>query len=84
MRVLVLSCCNLTIRTDWNIACVKHRGPEIEHCIGDEGTDPATENDWSLLPFMALSDGAHLYETLIERQRFLPKPAPSFRSLPPP
>ncbi|KAJ5091552.1 hypothetical protein NUU61_006422 [Penicillium alfredii] len=36
------------------------RGPEIEHCIGDEGTDPATENDWSLLPFMALSDGAHL------------------------
>lgn len=39
------------------------RGPEIEHCIGDEGTNAATENDWSLLPFMALSDGAHLYET---------------------
>ncbi|KAJ5167003.1 uncharacterized protein N7482_005784 [Penicillium canariense] len=36
------------------------RGPEIEHCIGDEGTDPATDNDWSLLPFMGLSDGAHL------------------------
>ncbi|KAJ5676974.1 uncharacterized protein N7477_002607 [Penicillium maclennaniae] len=36
------------------------RGPEIEHCIADEGTNPATENDWSLLPFMALSDGAHL------------------------
>ncbi|CAI7567496.1 unnamed protein product [Penicillium discolor] len=36
------------------------RGPEIEHCIADEGNDPATENDWSLLPFMALSDGAHL------------------------
>ncbi|KAJ5915727.1 Late secretory pathway protein AVL9 [Penicillium verhagenii] len=36
------------------------RGPEIEHCIGDEGTDPAADNDWSLLPFMALSDGAHL------------------------
>ncbi|KAF9252078.1 hypothetical protein DTO006G1_2825 [Penicillium roqueforti] len=36
------------------------RGPEIEHCIAEEGTDPATENDWSLLPFMALSDGAHL------------------------
>ncbi|OJJ80928.1 putative Avl9 protein [Aspergillus glaucus CBS 516.65] len=35
------------------------RGPEIELCVGDEGTDPATENDWSLLPFMALSDGAH-------------------------
>ncbi|KAJ5127001.1 hypothetical protein N7448_007780 [Penicillium atrosanguineum] len=36
------------------------RGPEIEHCIADEGSDPAIENDWSLLPFMALSDGAHL------------------------
>ncbi|KAJ5987296.1 Late secretory pathway protein AVL9 [Penicillium sp. IBT 35674x] len=36
------------------------RGPEIEHCIADEGTNPATDNDWSLLPFMALSDGAHL------------------------
>ncbi|KAJ5204545.1 Late secretory pathway protein AVL9 [Penicillium cinerascens] len=36
------------------------RGPEIEHCIADEGTNPAIENDWSLLPFMALSDGAHL------------------------
>lgn len=38
------------------------RGPEIELCFGDEGTDPATENDWSLLPFMALSDGAHMYD----------------------
>ncbi|KAJ0425905.1 transport protein Avl9-domain-containing protein [Aspergillus carlsbadensis] len=36
------------------------RGPEVELCIGPEGTDPAAENDWSLLPFMALSDGAHL------------------------
>lgn len=27
----------------------------------EEGTDPATENDWSLLPFMALADGAHSY-----------------------
>ncbi|KAJ5291658.1 hypothetical protein N7478_000909 [Penicillium angulare] len=36
------------------------RGPEIEHCISDEGTNPAIDNDWSLLPFMALSDGAHL------------------------
>ena len=39
------------------------RGPEIEHCISDGGTNPAVDNDWSLLPFMALSDGAHLYET---------------------
>ncbi|RAL07197.1 putative Avl9 protein [Aspergillus homomorphus CBS 101889] len=36
------------------------RGPEIELCFGDDGGDPAAENDWSLLPFMALSDGAHL------------------------
>ncbi|KAE8394933.1 transport protein Avl9-domain-containing protein [Aspergillus alliaceus] len=36
------------------------RGPEIELCFGEDGTDPATENDWSLLPFMALSDGAHM------------------------
>ncbi|RMJ26366.1 avl9 protein [Aspergillus sp. HF37] len=35
------------------------RGPEIELCIADEGSDPALDNDWSLLPFMALSDGAH-------------------------
>ncbi|KAL4970230.1 putative Avl9 protein [Aspergillus stella-maris] len=36
------------------------RGPEIELCFGPEGSDPAAENDWSLLPFMALSDGAHM------------------------
>lgn len=53
----------LTAGTAWvellaNACC---RGPEIEHCIGDKGTNPAADNDWSLLPFMALSDGAHLY-----------------------
>jgi hypothetical protein len=38
------------------------RGPEIETWLGaEEGTDPATENDWGLLPFMALTDGAHAY-----------------------
>lgn len=36
------------------------RGPEVETWFGvPEGTDPAVEYDWSLLPFMALSDGAH-------------------------
>jgi hypothetical protein len=35
------------------------RGPEIELCIGEEDIDVVTKNDWSLLPFMALSDGAH-------------------------
>lgn len=36
------------------------RGPEIENWFGvEDGTDPAVENDWSFLPFMALSDGAH-------------------------
>ncbi|CBX99040.1 similar to LAlv9 family protein [Plenodomus lingam JN3] len=35
-------------------------GPEIEAWLGcPPGHDPAVENDWSLLPFMALSDGAH-------------------------
>jgi hypothetical protein len=36
------------------------RGPEVEQWFGvPEGSDPAAEYDWSLLPFMALSDGAH-------------------------
>ncbi|KAI1426911.1 transport protein Avl9-domain-containing protein [Xylaria sp. FL1777] len=37
-----------------------HRGPEVERWFGvSEGRDPAVEWDWTLLPFMALSDGAH-------------------------
>ncbi|KAI0200049.1 hypothetical protein F4808DRAFT_175746 [Astrocystis sublimbata] len=37
-----------------------HRGPEVERWFGvEEGRDPAAEWDWTLLPFMALSDGAH-------------------------
>jgi hypothetical protein len=36
------------------------RGPEVETWFGvPEGDDPAVKYDWSLLPFMALSDGAH-------------------------
>lgn len=36
------------------------RGPEAESWFGvPEGTDPAADYDWTLLPFMALSDGAH-------------------------
>lgn len=36
------------------------RGPEVEKWFGiHNGFDPATEYDWSLLPFQALSDGAH-------------------------
>ncbi|KAI6244792.1 Late secretory pathway protein AVL9 [Erysiphe necator] len=36
------------------------RGPEMEDWFGAHpGSDPVIENDWSLLPFMALSDGAH-------------------------
>ncbi|KJZ79777.1 hypothetical protein HIM_00491 [Hirsutella minnesotensis 3608] len=39
------------------------RGPEVETWFGaEEGVDPATEYGWSLLPFMALSDGAHATE----------------------
>ncbi|KAH6659830.1 transport protein Avl9-domain-containing protein [Truncatella angustata] len=36
------------------------RGPEVEKWFGvPEGADPAADYDWGLLPFMALSDGAH-------------------------
>ncbi|KAI4716546.1 hypothetical protein E4T48_07225 [Aureobasidium sp. EXF-10727] len=35
-------------------------GPEVERWVGvDQGYDPAIANDWQLLPFLALSDGAH-------------------------
>ena len=38
------------------------RGPEVERWFGvEDGYDPAAENEWPLLPFMALSDGAHTY-----------------------
>lgn len=38
------------------------RGPEVESWYGvSEGADPAVDYGWSLLPFMALSDGAHAY-----------------------
>lgn len=59
----------------WLTETYTYSGPEIEHCIADEGTDPATENDWSLLPFMALSDGAHLYDTPVFDKYFIPSPA---------
>lgn len=36
------------------------KGPEVETWFGvPEDTDPAVDYDWTLLPFMALSDGAH-------------------------
>ncbi|KAK2764361.1 late secretory pathway protein avl9 [Arachnomyces sp. PD_36] len=35
------------------------RGPEIEFCFNDGGENPVDENDLSLLPFMAMSDGSH-------------------------
>ncbi|SPN99628.1 related to Avl9 protein [Cephalotrichum gorgonifer] len=39
------------------------RGPEVESWFGvEEGHDPAAEYGWTLLPFMALSDGAHATE----------------------
>ncbi|TVY34699.1 Late secretory pathway protein [Lachnellula subtilissima] len=38
------------------------RGPEVEDWFGaEEGVDPAADYDWPLLPFMALSDGAHAF-----------------------
>ncbi|RDA82786.1 hypothetical protein CP532_0852 [Ophiocordyceps camponoti-leonardi (nom. inval.)] len=39
------------------------RGPEVETWFGvDQGADPCVDFAWSLLPFMALSDGAHASE----------------------
>ncbi|KAG6039465.1 hypothetical protein E4U41_002507 [Claviceps citrina] len=39
------------------------RGPEVETWFGaEDGIDPAIKYDWPLLPFMALSDGAHASE----------------------
>ncbi|KAF4980257.1 hypothetical protein FZEAL_3694 [Fusarium zealandicum] len=39
------------------------RGPEVETWFGaEQGSDPAVDYGWSLLPFMALSDGAHASE----------------------
>ncbi|KAF4587245.1 LAlv9 family protein [Ophiocordyceps camponoti-floridani] len=39
------------------------RGPEVETWFGvEDGSDPCTDFSWSLLPFMALSDGAHASE----------------------
>ncbi|KAL2415598.1 Late secretory pathway protein AVL9 [Exophiala dermatitidis] len=35
------------------------RGPEVEFWVDPAGAELAQRNDWSLLPFMALSDGAH-------------------------
>lgn len=37
------------------------RGPEVEKWIGlpEASPDPAIENDWAVLPFLALPDGAH-------------------------
>lgn len=55
----------LTEGRSTNNCWVLNRGPEVEWCIGDEGTDATTENDWSLLPFKALSDGAHAYDITI-------------------
>lgn len=46
------------------------RGPDVETWIGvEDGTDPALENEWPLLPFMALADGAHSYDSRPHHER---------------
>ena len=55
------------------------RGPEVEFWITSEGQTLYDRNDWSLLPFMALSDGAHAmledfsYFTLLNKATGSPK-----------
>ncbi|OCT53402.1 hypothetical protein CLCR_10899 [Cladophialophora carrionii] len=50
------------------------RGPEVEFWINEDGRTLSKRNDWSLLPFMALSDGAHAmaeefsYFTLLDKR----------------
>ncbi|KIV81062.1 hypothetical protein PV11_08513 [Exophiala sideris] len=50
------------------------RGPEVEFWIDPAGEALYKRNDWGLLPFMALSDGAHTmteefsYFTLLEKE----------------
>lgn len=61
------------------------RGPEVEMWFGadDDHPDPAIQYDWPLLPFMALSDGAHAstedfsYFTLLRPAAETAEPAPA-------
>jgi hypothetical protein len=57
------------------LLCLRaRRGPEIQFWISPDGESLFTQNDWSLLPFMALSDGAHAvaeefsYFTLLDQR----------------
>ena len=57
------------------------RGPEVEQWFGvPAGADPAADNNWQLLPFMALSDGAHAYVPDLASPR-LALPASRYRCL---
>ena len=38
------------------------RGPEIEHWFGNGDSGASADNDWHLIPYMALPDGAHALE----------------------
>lgn len=42
------------------------RGPEVEHWFGLDPETFDTEKDWSLLPFLALSDGSHALVYIME------------------
>lgn len=61
------------------------RGPEIEQWIGldSSSSDPSLEQDWSLIPYMALPDGAHQsgeefsYFSLVYRPPITPSTKPT-------
>ena len=49
----------LAISSPFADQSISDRGPEVEFWVAKAGEDLYENNDWSLLPFLALSDGAH-------------------------
>ena len=77
MLLLAIQELEFLFRNVYCISCPDVRcqsGPEIEFWIDPAGEALYKRNDWGLLPFMALSDGAHTmteefsYFTLLEKE----------------
>lgn len=51
-----------TARHGLRLTLELYRGPEVEKWLGlSDRYNPPSNNDWSLLPFLALPDGSHAY-----------------------